>query len=165
MYIMLSIGLVLIVFILTKTYRVFFKHYATILYVSGASILYTAICRGYLLWWYPASGRTMNNATELLQATLLLPPTVLLYLRYFPKKRIPGFLYYLGFVSAFIVMESVWYSHGEIKYSHGWNLGYSAMFDLVMFSMIWLHEKNVKLTLTISVPFIIFLIWWFHVPL
>jgi hypothetical protein len=54
---------------------------------------------------------------------------------------------------------------GEIIHSNGWSLGWSFLFDFIMFPMLRLHHKYPLIAYILSVPIAIFFIFLFDVPI
>lgn len=129
------------------------------------SILYALICSDYGLWEYPVWWIFTNNASVLFQAVILFPSSTVLFLRYLPRNRWFVTLYIFFFVVLYIMMEWFMIKRGEIRYGHGWNLGWSMAVVVFMFVTVLLHESNKKLTWLFSIVIITFLISWFDVPL
>lgn len=85
-----------------------------------------------------------------------------MYLSKFPKTRLKSILYVIGWVVLFAVIEWIGlkYFH-SFKHYHGWNMGCSILFDIVMFPMLRLHFVNYKLALMLSIPCSVFMLIWF----
>ena len=96
---------------------------------------------------------------------LLYPCTVILYLSFYPntlKKRI---LYILLWTGIFIAIEIVALLTGGCSYYNGWNIWYSVLLDLIMFTMLALHYEKPLLVWPISAALAFLVLWWFRIPL
>ncbi|WP_391563832.1 CBO0543 family protein [Paenibacillus cremeus] len=155
----------LTVFLLTKSYRYFPIYYSTIQYVSMVAFVYPLICRGYMVWSFPAWGLFTDKANELLQATVLFPSTTVLFFRYLPHRLWTRALYFLGFVGLYAGMECLLITRKEILYQHGWRFGWSVFIDFCLFALMWIHAKSWKVAYPISLCILIFLVVLFQVPI
>lgn len=152
-------------FLLTKSYKYLKRYYPTVLYVSFISIAYTLICTNYGMWTFPVWWIFTDDACALFQATILFPSTTVMFLRYLPTRKWLLFLYFCGFAALYIAMEWIMVQCHEIRYSNGWNFGWSAIIDFLMFIMICLHEYRLFVAWVVTIPIMSFFIIWFHVPL
>ena len=165
MIIVLFSMLFLVVMLLTRSYRFVERYYSTILYISLMSVFYTLICTNYGLWTFLVWWIFTNHAIAILEAVTLFPSTAVLFLRYLPQ-RLPWIAAYTSFfVVLYVVMEWFMVQLGQIRYSHGWNLGWSAIVDVLMILFVWLHERSKSLTWILTVFIVAFFIRWFDVPL
>lgn len=154
----------LLVFLLTKSYKYFSTYYPTVQYVTLVAISYPLICRGYMVWSYADWGLFTEKANELTQAAILFPSITVLFLRFLPKKVWTRTLYFLGYLGIFALMEVFLVLRQEIIYRHGWSFGWSMFIDVCLFSLMWIHEKNWKVALSISFCILLFLVIVFRVP-
>lgn len=153
------------VFLFTRSYEYLERYYSTVLYVSSMSILYALICTNYGLWLFPIWWIFSDHASALLQTAILFPSTTVLFLRYLPRNKWFKAFYFIFFVVLYVIMEWIMLRHGEIRYEHGWNLGWSTLIDVLMFFMILMHENNKKITWLFTVVIITFFVISFRVPL
>lgn len=165
MVIVLFSVLFLVVLLLTRSYRYVEQYYSTILYISLTSVFYTLICTNYGLWTFPVWWIFTNQAAALLEAVILFPSTTVLFLRYLPRHSRFVMLYILFFVALYVVMEYLMIQRGQIRYAHGWNLGWSTVVNVLMFLFMLLHERSKRLTWILAVVIVAFFIRWFDVPL
>ncbi|KPV43811.1 CBO0543 family protein [Alicyclobacillus ferrooxydans] len=165
MIIVLFSLLFLVVLLLTRSYRCVEQYYSTILYISLMSVFYTLICTNYGLWTFRVWWIFTNQAVALLEAVILFPSTTALFLRYLPRHSRFTMLYFILFVALYIVMEYIMIQLGEIRYTQGWNLGWSTVVDVLMFLFMLLHERSKRLTWILTVVVVAFFIRWFDVPL
>lgn len=155
----------LAVFLITRSYKSMERFYSTVLYVSLMSILYALICTNYGLWLFPVWWIFSDQASALFQAVVLFPSTTVLFLRYFPKSKWSVIPYFLFFAALYVIMEWFMLMRGEIRYEHGWNLGWSVVIDVLMFFMMWLHQYSKRVTWWLTSLITVFLVIWFRVPL
>lgn len=153
-----------IAFLIRRAYRHCRKYYATILYVSATALLYTLICRGYLLWRFPSWWIFNDKTLNLVQAALLLPCSTVLYLHYYSGHKWRRILCFVLFWGLYVVYELllIW-CHGII-YDHGWRFGWSVFIDFSMFVLVTVHARRRRTAIIISACIIVFLVLWFRVP-
>lgn len=96
---------------------------------------------------------------------LLYPSTVILYLTHYPKPAGKQALYILLWVGIYVAAEIAANATKGFCYHNGWNIWYSALFDMVMFPLLALHYKKPLLVWPISAILCFALIWWFRIPL
>ncbi|QSO50491.1 hypothetical protein JZ785_16330 [Alicyclobacillus curvatus] len=157
--------LFLTVFFVTRSHRYLERYYDTVLYISLISVVYGLICIDFAMWHFPVWWIFTDHASLLFQAVVLFPSTTVVFLRYFPRSRGLIAPYFLLFVIAYVVMEWMMLKLGQIRYAHGWSLGWSTLVVVLMFLMMWLHEKSKKLTWVFTFIVITWLVTWFDVPL
>jgi hypothetical protein len=140
------------------------EYYSTIQYVYIGSIAYDFLCYGKILW---AMGEWSLKFPfiDLFIMALYCPSTVILFLTFYPKKALFQLLYIALWVLINVAVELIAYLTGGIVYLNGWNLAYSAGFDLLMFPLIILHYKKPLLVWPISAILAFVMIWWFRIPL
>lgn len=155
----------LAVVVLTRTYRFVDRYYPTLLYVSSASLLYQLLCRGHLLWHFRKWFFFTDKLSILTQFVVLLPCTVLLFLRYLPKGRLTKAAYFLGFFVMYVGIELCLKQSGEIVYAYGWTFWWSVFMDFCLFALSWIHSKSWRMALPISAVVVVFLMVWFRIPL
>lgn len=149
----------------TRSYKAWKQHYSTALYFTVFSLVYPLISRDYVMWYYPHNSWLDDQRVHLINSFVLFPCTTLLYLAHMPRALWQKALHYLGWISAYALMEWVWKTHGEIAYSHGWSFMYSVLFDCALFFIVALHDKHPLTALPMSFGLIVALVVWFHVPI
>jgi hypothetical protein len=70
------------------------------------------------------------------------PSVMLVFIPYFPKLIEKKILYILFWVSLVTTVEFISYRLGSFSYDNGWNLGWSLIFTIIMFPLIYLHYKK-----------------------
>lgn len=155
----------LFAFGVTRAYRQFRKHYASVLFVSGISVLYTLICRGYLLWYFPKWFVFGDKAFNLIHALFLFPATTVLFLHYFRGSKRRRFVCFVIFMAIYTIYEILLMKTGGIVYQHGWSFGWSIFIDFTMFVLIPLNCRWPLTALISATGVTVLLLLWFRVPI
>lgn len=144
------------------------KYLPTIQYFIGSDMLYKLLTWNFPLWTYPHPPNILPNhlTTSLFIMFVVYPSTMFMYLYHYPEgksvtKRI---LYMLMWVGIWAVWELGMNTLGNCVYRHGWTYAWSIGFLCVMIPMLRLHHIRPLFAYALSVPTIIFLLIWFHVP-
>jgi len=118
--------------------------YSTALFSSVANLLYEVICYRYPLWAMEPNGLPNVTLNILLLSLIGMPLSTMIYLSYFPfeRKWLAKLLYISFFVVLFVVMEYFAVLFGSITYHNGWSLFHSFLFDIGMFTILYVHYKN-----------------------
>jgi hypothetical protein len=137
------------------------NYHATMLYMSAMNLLYFYFCADYLLWENKPDLGFSKTFVNLLYTFVVFPCTVLIFLSNYPRNlKMQGF-YILKWVIIYIGVELIGALFGRISYQHGWNLGWSSLFVVVMFAMLRLHYKKPIIAYIFSVLIITFLLSYF----
>lgn len=141
------------------------KYHSTMLYFIFGNVMYLFLTAGYSLWSLKADFASNYIFTELLYMFIVLPGTALLYLSKMPVSTKGRIKHIIKWIVLYAAIEGVYaYATDSIQYDNGWHLGWSLLFDCVMFPMLLLHYKKPLLSYLISFPIAMFLIWYFKVP-
>lgn len=143
------------------------KYHATMLFVIVANLLYSVICSDHILWHYELADKRFEFIIELLYTFTVLPITAFLFLEHLPPRSesINFFLHFFKWEAIYLFVEWLMVQFGTLKYENSWTILWSAIFLIVMFPCIYLHHKKPIVAYSISVVFIIFLIYYFEVPI
>ncbi|PLR82515.1 hypothetical protein CVD25_14315 [Bacillus canaveralius] len=162
--------LFLIVFVITAAFiwgdwKNWYSYYPTMLFVALASILYNLLAANYWLWKYEPIPQFSYIITDLAYSFLVLPGATILYLSHIIGKESKKKVFYIfKWVICSSIVESIYYHFDMIHYFHGWNVYYSLMFYTVMYTIIYIHFRKPLLAIALSIPFTVFLIFFFDVP-
>ncbi|CAG7629361.1 CBO0543 family protein [Paenibacillus allorhizosphaerae] len=140
-------------------------YYETILFISFCDLLYNLLCKNHLTWAFYPDFLLNHKTTELVNLFVLLPATTMLYLHFFPNHKTKQFVYYLGWIAGYSVIEFVWFRFGRITYHHGWNFYWSIGFYFAMFYVLRTHHTNLKRALLFSLVAVVLLIITFKIPI
>ncbi|MBM7691503.1 hypothetical protein JOC77_000908 [Peribacillus deserti] len=140
------------------------EYHASMLFVAAGGLLYEYIVKKNSLWKFHSDLLYGHEMTVIVYAIITMPISIFLFLSHFPEMAIRRFLYILVWSGIYIAVEWVLLKFDRISYDYGWSLGYSFLFDLIMFSVIALHHFRPVLSYILSIFIIIFLVIYFKVP-
>ncbi|MFD2046534.1 CBO0543 family protein [Ornithinibacillus salinisoli] len=166
MHILLAIISIIAVWV-RKDYFQWKKFYTTMQFIALGNLTYNFLCASHWLWQLTPDITWFNHSIlEMTYTLITFPLTALMFLSRYPdgqgKKKI--FMHYLFWIGLYVGVEIVLMLQGSIIYKYGWSLGWSALFDCIMFPFLRLHYKKPLFTLIISVPMTIFWLWLFDIP-
>lgn len=143
------------------------KYYPTILFFIMGDLLYNILTFNHPTWSY-SKGWIFPNHTLInlwIMATIY-PATTIIYLFYFPKEKIKQILYILLWVLIYVLGELLGlHVFGLIDHFNGWNMWWSALFDIILFTMLPIHHKRPLLAWGLSIIVIIFFLTVFDVKI
>ena len=117
-------------------------YYPTILFFIAGDLIYNFIAYTNPLWELTSPHLGATFAVLLVSITMW-PASTLLYLTHFPLAgRLKIAFYVLIWVVLFTLYELVltWFHY--ISYSNGWNIGWSILFDAIMFPLLKIHHEK-----------------------
>lgn len=140
------------------------KYYPTILYMLIGDLVEDLLMYSKPLWGF---GEFIEKYPFLDITVMLLiyPSTVVLFLTWYPKPWGKQILYILLWVGIYTIIEVVALFTSSFSYHNGWHIGYSLVFNLLMFPLLVLHYKKPLLVWPISAVLCFLTLWWFHIPL
>ncbi|KAA0549836.1 hypothetical protein FZW96_00335 [Bacillus sp. BGMRC 2118] len=149
-------------------YRKWRTYYPTLQYIAIGNLTYNFLCASHWLWQLSPDITWFNHSLlEMSYTFITFPLTALMFLSRYPKGQ--GFMrilrHYIFWILLYVLIEYILMIRGGILYKYGWNLGWSALFDCIMFPFLYLHHKKPLLTLLLSVPMTIFWVWFFDIPI
>ena len=125
------------------------QYYPTILYFMIGDLVFHVLSDPKWLWAYGAWPFTIH-ITSLFVMTSIYPCIIILYLTFFPKTLKKQIFYILCCVALLTLYEYIAFLFNAFHYYNGWNLLYSAIFDCILFPMLYLHYKRPLLVWPIS---------------
>ncbi|MEH7504398.1 CBO0543 family protein [Neobacillus drentensis] len=140
------------------------EYHASMLFIATGGLLYEYIVKENTLWKFHPDLLYSHRMTVIVYALITMPISIFLYLSHFPEKWFQRLAYIFLWSGIYIAFEWILYIFGRISYQNGWGFLYSFLFDLVMFSVIALHQHYPFRAYIISVFIIFFLIIYFHIP-
>ncbi|MEH7545518.1 MULTISPECIES: CBO0543 family protein [Bacillaceae] len=140
------------------------EYHASMYFISTGGLMYEYIVKENTLWKFHPDFLYGHEMVVLVYAIFTMPVSILLFLSHFPKTWIRRFFYILVWSGMYIFVEWVLMEFGRISYQNGWKFWYSFYFDIVMFSVIALHQYRPFKAYIISLPIILFLIIYFDIP-
>jgi len=113
------------------------KYHSTFLFFIIGDLILNLLTYKKPLWaYFPAF--TNHTIISLLIDIILFPCTILVYIPHFPKLIINRILYILMWVTIYTTMEIIWFMFGNFRYTNGWNIYYSAIFNCVLFPLLYI---------------------------
>lgn len=146
------------------------KYHSTILFLWFGDLLYNYLCYNYKMWEYKESILAANllpNHTiiSLLIMFVAYPATVLIYLGNFPTGIVKVIIWILFWVTLYSLIEYINLRYLNLVAHHNdWSIGWSVLFNFILFTMLRLHYKKPTIAILISIPIILFFVLYFHVP-
>ncbi|WLD92862.1 CBO0543 family protein [Alkalihalobacillus sp. AL-G] len=140
------------------------EYHASMFFIATGGLLYEFIVKDNTLWKFHADFLYGHDMTIIVYALITMPVSIFLFLSHFPEKWFHRMLYILLWSVIYITIE--WFLHmfGRISYQNGWEFWCSFLFDIVMFSVIALHQYKPFTAYILSIFIIIFLILNFDIP-
>lgn len=142
------------------------QYHSSMLYTTAAGFLYEFLTSwDQALWVFHPDFFYNQTVTIIVYAVVTMPLTILLYLSRYPKtigKQIRHICLWIGI---YVCAEVILLVSGRITYQNGWSIGYSVLFDMIMFPMIKLHHSRPLIAYIISIPIVYGLILFFHIKL
>ncbi|MDZ5472930.1 CBO0543 family protein [Bacillus sp. 31A1R] len=152
-------------------YKNWKKYYPTFLFfVVGDFAYHYLLSDIYPMWRYTPQGfdkniDLTNTHISLSVMAVKYPATTLIYLSKFPKENmIYKILYVAGWVCLYTINEGIDLKLHLIKHFNGWNLYWSILFNIFIFSILKIHFTRPIVAWLLSFIFIVFLWNVFNVP-
>lgn len=140
------------------------EYHASMFFISTGGFLYEFIVKENSLWKFHPDLLYGHEMVVIVYALITMPISILIFLSHFPNKWLQRIIYILIWSGIYIFVEWILYKFGRISYQHGWQFLYSFFFDIVMFSVLALHQKKPVSAYIISIFITCFLIAYFHIP-
>lgn len=139
------------------------KYYSTILYYIVNDLVVSLIFYNFPLWQLE-SPLLKTTFSDLVITLVLFPAVILTYIPHFPKSWTKRIFYILAWALALTIMEVVSGALGFITYHNGWNIWWTALFDVHMFVFIILHYKKPLFAWLLSLSYIAIAVFFFQLP-
>lgn len=146
------------------SWKYFYKYHATILYMSLLNLLYLFFTVGYPLWKIQPDFGLSFPATSMMYTFIIFPCTAMLFLVRYPAYFKSQVLHNAKWMIIYFGVEWVGSIINRISYGHGWNLGWSLLFVIMMFPMLRLHYKRPILAYLLSIIIILLILYKFDIP-
>ncbi|MFC4558248.1 CBO0543 family protein [Virgibacillus kekensis] len=140
-------------------------YYPTILFYVLSDLFYNYALFQYPMWRFHDGPIPLFHYEFFIVLSFLLlryPATVLIYLGRFPSDKWKAVGWILFWVALYLAFEAFDYQIGLISYDNGWHIGWSLLFNLVLFSMLKIHYHRPLLAWALSAIWIVTL--W-NIPL
>ncbi|HWQ43586.1 MAG TPA: CBO0543 family protein, partial [Desulfosporosinus sp.] len=141
------------------------SYYPTILFFIVGDLIYNFVAYNHPLWEL-TSPRFGTTFSVLIMNATLWPASTLLFLTHFPfAGNLKKALYILIWVAIFTLVELFFSSFSYLKYSNGWNIGWSILFNTVMFPLLKIHHEKPQLAWPLAFLFGTIVIYFFDIAL
>lgn len=147
------------------------KYYSTLLFFIVGDFIYLYLLSDlYPMWRYTPQGMDKNIGLTNTHVSLSImfikyTTTIFIYLSKFPNSsKMKQVLYMAFWVLLYTLNEIMDLFFHLMKHYNGWNLGYSILFNVVMFVILRVHHSKPPIAWGLSILFIIFLWNLFDVP-
>jgi hypothetical protein len=122
------------------------QYYSTYLFWVVGDLLYQFLFFDHSMWEYVPIGSDQSWAkhTHIVLLIMLIkyPATLLIFLGHLPKTYGKRIIYILGWTLLYIINEKIDLHIGAIVHKNDWNLWWSALFNIVMFTTLAVHYKK-----------------------
>jgi hypothetical protein len=138
----LIIGTYIILAYKFSDWRNWKSYYPTILFMILGDMLYNFIAYNHPLWEQITPNLSITFSVLFINFTAW-PAITLLYLTYFPETgKLKKALYILMWVLIHTLTELFLWWFGYYEYSNGWHIGWSMLFDALMFPLLIIHHRK-----------------------
>lgn len=139
-------------------------YYPTITYLIIGDLAYNILTSRMPLWSYNI--KLINNiSTDFLVTAFIYPCTVIMLLTYYPKLIKKQVAYVLFWVFIYSLVEYIATISDSFLYSNGWNIGWTILFNCIMFPLLYLHYKRPLWVWPISMVLASIVLYIFKIPL
>lgn len=140
------------------------EYYPTILYFIIGNLVYCILTCDKPLWQFIEffSKCTFSDISIMI---LLYPSTVILFLSFLPKTLLKKIMYILLWVIIYTLIELVSLYTGSFAYKNGWNIYFTIIFNIIMFSLLLLHYTNPLIVWPVSAILAFSMMLLFKIPL
>lgn len=136
-------------------------YYPTFLFLMVGDLVYQFMFFKHSMWEYVPIGSDTKWAKHTHIAILIMlikyPVTISIFLGHMPKDMWKKILHIFFWTMIYTINEFSDLKLGALVHKHGWNLGWSALFSFVMFSVLAVHYKYPLLAWVFSAIFATFL--------
>lgn len=144
------------------------KYLSSIQYVIICNLLYNYFCHDYLLWEYKGDILPKKHyIVDLVYTFVTLPCLTLLFLTHYPylKAKIKQGKYILYWIVGSMMIEMPLIYYQRLLLKNGYEYWMDFLFYFVMFVFIRLHFTHPIRSYLFSIVVILFMLWYFHVPI
>lgn len=117
------------------------KYYPTILFFILGNLVYRILFHNNLLWLY-VSPLLNHTLIDILITFTVFPSTLMVFIPNYPRGTSKQVVYIFFWVCLYSAVEYISHILGAFKYDNGWNTLWSILFNISMFSLLYLHYKK-----------------------
>lgn len=143
------------------------KYHTTMLFIALSSAMYDVLVNdgAFYLWRYIGNSYVSEEIASLLYTVIAFPATALLFLSNYPAEAGKRVWHIVKYVAIYVMLEIIGLYLGTISHAHSWNLWWSTVFNLIMFSILRLHYQKPLAAYLLSFVIASYLMFHFHVSL
>jgi hypothetical protein len=117
------------------------KYYSTILFFILSNVVCILLTYNHTLWQYET--KILNSTfCDLFICITVYPSVVMLFIPNFPKKTTKIITHISYYVAIFTLAEWIAIKLGYFAHFNDWNIWFSAIFNYILFSVLYLHYKK-----------------------
>ncbi|WP_088225828.1 CBO0543 family protein [Desulfosporosinus sp. FKB] len=141
------------------------NYYSTIEFWIIGNLISLFLTYNYPLWELTSPGEKITF-NELIFCVFVFPFAGLIYLANYPQKAIclQRICYIIFWISYFSVFELILGFFGYLKYSHGWDIVWSVIFNSCMFPLMRIHYKHPPWAWGLATVIGVSIIIYFRIP-
>lgn len=163
MFLVIALAVILILAYYLVDWKRWNAFYPTIQFYIICNLMYNFIFFNHTLWAYKPRTPWLNHTfIDLAFSLIIIPIILMIYLKHIPKMLKNVLFYILGWVMVFTVTEYFFQRAGLFIYQNGWGISNSAIFNVIMFSILGLHYKRPLYAIVLSIPVIAILLFFNH---
>ena len=163
MYLVIALAILPILAYFLVDWKRWSDFYPTIQFYIICNLLYNFIFFNHTLWAYKPRTPWLNHTfIDLAFGLIFIPIILMIYLKHIPKMFKNVLFYILAWVMVFTVTEYFFQKAGLFIYHNGWGIINSAIFNVIMFSVLGLHFKRPLYAIVLSIPIIAILLFFHH---
>ncbi|CAM4021498.1 CBO0543 family protein [Mesobacillus thioparans] len=137
--------------------------YPTIQFYIICNLMYNFIFFNHTLWAYKPRTPWLNHTyIDLVFSLIIIPIIIMIYLDHIPAIFPRKILYGAGWVILFTSIEYFFQKKDLFIYQNGWGIITSAIFNMIMFTVLGVHYKRPLAGLLLAIPIIIILLYFHH---
>jgi hypothetical protein len=140
------------------------KYHASMFFITSGGLLYEYIVKENTLWKFHPDFLYGHQMVVIVYAVITMPVSILIFFTHFPEKWLHRLIYIFLWSGIYIFVEWILLISGRISYQNGWQFWYSFLFDIMMFSVIVIHQYYPFRAYILSIIIIVFLISFFNIP-
>ncbi|WP_257351036.1 CBO0543 family protein [Pseudalkalibacillus decolorationis] len=140
MHILLSI-LVVIASIYLGDWKNWKRYYPTMLFIALSNLLYKLFALTYFHLWEALPNFLLLDKLSVyfLHVFIINPFSAFLFLSNYPKTKGAQVFHTAKWILIYLVLEWIAVHNGSINHYKDWNMGWSALFVIVMFLLLRIH--------------------------
>lgn len=139
------------------------RYYPTMLFMGMGDLISCLVFAEKPLWKFQTDF-LVPSLTELFVIFTIFFSTILIFLSKFPKKLSNQILWTILWILIYTVKEFLTSLINMFTYHNGWTIWWSALFNIIVFPLLILHQKNPIFAWLIALAFLFITMHIFNVP-